>query len=68
MNRRATLGMSIAELVMARIGHAVAALCLLFVLPILPFLAVAGAVSALLRPETDRPGPSYRPVWTDERA
>jgi len=52
MNRRATLGMSL-----VRIGHAVGALCLLFILPILPFVAV----SALVRPDADAPEPTYRP-------
>jgi hypothetical protein len=65
MNRRATLGMSFAELVMVRIGHAVGALCLLFVLPILPFVAVAAAVSALVRPDADAPEPTYRPDWAE---
>jgi hypothetical protein len=63
MNRRATLGMSFSELVMVRIGHAVAALCLLFLLPILPFVAVAAAVSALVRPDAETPEPTYRPDW-----
>lgn len=57
--------MSFAELVMTRIGHAVGALCLLFILPILPFLAVAAAVSALVRPAADAPEPSYRPDWAE---
>jgi len=52
--------MSFAELVMVRIGHAVGALCLLFILPILPFVAVAVVVSALLRPDADAPEPTYR--------
>lgn len=65
MNRRAALGMSFSELVMVRIGHAVAALCFLFVLPILPFVAVAGAVSALLRPEGETPEPAYTPDWAE---
>jgi hypothetical protein len=65
MDRRATLGMSFSELVMVRIGHGVGALCLLFLLPILPFLAVGAAVSALIRPDTDRPAPSYQPDWTE---
>ncbi|WP_251341836.1 hypothetical protein [Haloplanus halophilus] len=65
MDRRATLGMSFSELVMARIGHGVAALCLFFLLPILPFVAVAAAVSGLLRPDADRPEPAYRPDWAE---
>jgi hypothetical protein len=65
MDRRATLGMSVAELVMARIGHGIGLLCLLVLLPILPFLAVGAAVSALLRPTPDRPEPSYRPDWAE---
>ncbi|WP_251329074.1 hypothetical protein [Haloplanus pelagicus] len=65
VDRRATLGMSFSELVMVRIGHGVAALCLLFLLPILPFVAAAAAVSALVRPDGDRPEPSYRPDWAE---
>jgi len=65
MDRRATLGMSFSELVMVRIGHGVGALCLLFLLPILPFLAVGAAISALVRPDADRPAPSYQPDWTE---
>ncbi|AZH24143.1 hypothetical protein [Haloplanus aerogenes] len=65
MNRRATLGMSFAELVMVRIGHAVGLLCLLFILPILPFIAVAAAVSALVRPDAETPEPTYRPDWAE---
>ncbi|WP_435067282.1 hypothetical protein [Haloplanus sp. C73] len=65
MNRRATLGMSFAELVMTRIGHGVAALCLLFILPILPFIAVAAAVSAVVRPSPETPEPTYRPDWAE---
>jgi hypothetical protein len=58
MNRRTTVGMSISALVMARIGHPVGLLCLLAVLP---SVALAAAVSAVLRPTdghtpTDRPG------------
>jgi len=65
MNRRATLGMSFSELVMVRIGHAVGALCLLFFLPVLPFLAAAAAVSALVRPDVEAPEPGYRPDWAE---
>ena len=65
MDRRAILGLSFAELVMVRIGHAVGALCLLFVLPILPFLALAAAVSALIRPDAETPEPTYRPDWAE---
>ncbi|MFB6103114.1 MAG: hypothetical protein ABEJ73_11190 [Haloplanus sp.] len=65
MDRRATLGMSFAELVMVRIGHAVAALCLLFILPVLPFVAAATAVSALVRSDADHPEPTYRPDWAE---
>jgi hypothetical protein len=65
MDRRAILGMSFAELVMARIGHAVGALCFLILLPILPFLVVAAAVSALLRPDAETPEPTYRPDWAE---
>ena len=57
--------MSFSELVMVRIGHGVGALCLLFLLPILPFLAVGAAVSALVRPDADTPSPSYRPDWAE---
>ena len=65
MDRRATLGMSFSELVMIRIGHAVGALCFLIVLPVLPFIAVAAAVSALVRPDAETPEPSYRPDWAE---
>jgi hypothetical protein len=65
MDRRVTLGMPFSELVMVRIGHGVGALCLLFSLPILPFLAVGGAVSALVRSDGDTPSPSYRPDWAE---
>jgi hypothetical protein len=57
--------MSFAELVMARVGEAVGVLCFLFLLPIVPFLAVAAAVSSLLRPSPDHPEPSYRPDWAE---
>lgn len=57
--------MSFAELVMVRIGHAVGLLCLLFILPILPFIAVAAAVSALVRPDAETPEPTYRPDWAE---
>ena len=65
MDRRATLGMSFAELVMVRIGHAVGALCFLFLLPILPFVALGGAVSALLRSDAETPEPTYQPDWAE---
>lgn len=65
MNRRATFGTSFAELVMVRIGHAVGALCLLFILPILPFIAAAATVSALVRPDADAPEPTYHPDWAE---
>jgi hypothetical protein len=65
MDRRATLGMSFAELVMARVGQGVGALCFLFLLPILPFLAVAALASSLVRSDPDHPEPSYRPDWAE---
>ena len=65
MDRRAALGKSFAELVMTRVGEGVGALCFLFLLPVLPFLAVAAAVSSLLRPDPTRPEPSYRPEWAE---
>jgi hypothetical protein len=65
MDRRAILGMSFAELVMVRIGHAVGALCLLFLLPVLPFVALATTVSAVLRPDAETPEPTYRPDWAE---
>ncbi|WP_338740335.1 hypothetical protein [Haloplanus salilacus] len=63
MDRRAALGKSFAELVMARVGEGVGVLCFLFLLPVLPFLAVAAAVSSLIRSDPDHPEPSYRPDW-----
>jgi hypothetical protein len=50
---------------MVRIGHVVGGLCLLFLRPILPFLAVGAAVSALVRPDADAPEPSYRLEWAE---
>jgi hypothetical protein len=57
--------MSFAELVVVRIGHPVGALCFLIVLPILPFLVVAAAVSALIRSDAETPEPTYRPDWAE---
>jgi len=65
MDRRATLGMSFAELVMARVGQGIGVLCLVFLLPILPFLTVGALVSSLVRPAPDHPEPSYRPDWAE---
>ncbi len=49
VDRRKLFGMSIDEIVMVRIGHLVAALCFLFVLPVLPFVLAAAAVSGAVR-------------------
>lgn len=48
MDRRAVLGKSKAELVMARIGEVMAACYLLLLLPVLPFLLAYVAVQKLL--------------------
>lgn len=40
MDRRSVLGMSKAELTMVRVGHVVALLSMLVLLPLLPFLAL----------------------------
>ncbi len=48
MDRRAVLGKSKAELVMARIGELMAASYLLLLLPILPFLLAYVAIQKVL--------------------
>lgn len=48
MDRRALLGKSKAELVMARVGEVMAACYLLLLLPVLPFLLAYVAVQRVL--------------------
>ena len=62
VDRRAALGQSFAELVMTRIGHLVGILCLLLVVPLLPFIAVFFAL-AKVTGWADETGyqPRYRP-------
>lgn len=47
MNRRATVRRTKAELVQARVGEVIGALCGLLLLPLLPYLAVLWVVSRL---------------------
>lgn len=62
VDRRATLGMSVSELVMTRIGHLVGALCLFLMLPLLPFVAAFLALARVTgRSEKAGYRPSYRP-------
>jgi hypothetical protein len=52
VDREQLFGMSLDEIVMARVGQIVGALCFLFILPVLPFVLAAGAVSRLGREES----------------
>lgn len=48
-DRRTTLGMSVDELVMARVGQVVGALCLFILLPLLPVLVVVVPIAKFVK-------------------
>lgn len=68
MDRKAVLGKSKAELVMARVGEVIAAANLLFLLPILPILVAYVVIQEAVAALTGETGDPYEPKFGKQSA